>query len=70
MRNHHVNLGFIKRNFYRCNRDMLLKYYLTLLTHVLEYAYSVWDPSIKENIDKLEQIKNELPDSLLETIKI
>ena len=56
MRNHHVILGVIKINFYRCNRDMLLKYYLTLLTHVLEYASSVWDPSIKENTDKLEQI--------------
>ena len=50
-------LGFIKRNFNKCNRDIKLKCYLTLVRPVLEYASSVWDPSTKENIDKLEQIQ-------------
>ena len=50
-------LGFIKRNLYKCNKDIKLKCYLTLVRPVLEYASSVWDPSTKENIDKLEQIQ-------------
>ena len=28
---------------------------------VLEYTSFIWDPSIKENIYKLEQIKKDLP---------
>ena len=50
-------LGFIKRNFYKCNKNIKLKCYLTLVRPVLEYASSVWDPSTKENIKKLEQIQ-------------
>ena len=50
-------LGFIKRNFYKCNKNIKLKCYLTLVRPILEYASSVWDPSTKENIKKLEQIQ-------------
>ena len=47
----------MKKNIYKCNRDIKLKCYLTLVRPVLEYASSVWDPPTKENIDKLEQIQ-------------
>ena len=48
-------LGFIKRNFYKSNKKIKLKCYLTLVRPILEYAASVWDPSTKENIKRLEQ---------------
>ena len=50
-------LSFIKRNFFKCNKNIKLKCYLTLVRLILEYASSVWDPSTKENIKKLEKIK-------------
>ena len=48
-------LGFIKRNFYKSNKNIKLKCYLTLVRPILEYASSVWDPSTQENIKRLEQ---------------
>ena len=50
-------LGFIKRNCNKCNKNIKLKCYITLVRPILEYASSVWDPSTKENIEKLEQIQ-------------
>ena len=50
-------LGFINRNFYKCNRNLKLKCYLRLVRPIMEYAASVWDPSTKENIKKLEQVQ-------------
>ena len=44
-------LGF----FYKSNKKIKLKCYLTLVRPILEYAASVWDPSTKENIKRLEQ---------------
>jgi hypothetical protein len=48
-------LGFIKRNFYKSNKNIKLKCYLTLVRPILEYASSVWDPSTQVNIKRLEQ---------------
>jgi hypothetical protein len=50
-------LGFIRRNFSKCNKNIKLKCYTTLVRPILEYASAVWDPSTKENIKKLEQIQ-------------
>ena len=50
-------LGFIKRNFSKCNKNIKLKCYTTLVRPILEYASAVWDTSTKENIKKLEQIQ-------------
>ena len=50
-------LGFIKSNFYKCNKNIKLKYYLTLVRPIMEYTASVWDPSTKESIKRLEQIQ-------------
>ena len=48
-------LGFINRIFYKSNKKIKLKCYLTLVRPILEYASSVWDPSTKENIKRLQQ---------------
>ena len=48
-------LGFIKRNFYKSNKNIKLKCYLTLVRPILEYASSIWDPATQENIKRLEQ---------------
>ena len=48
-------LGLIKINFYKSNKNIKLKCYLTLVRPILEYASSVWDPSTQENIKRLEQ---------------
>ena len=47
-------LGFVKRNVNTTNQSIRELAYKTLVRPQLEYASSVWSPSTKVNIDKIE----------------
>jgi hypothetical protein len=50
-------LGLIKRSFEYIDQDMFLTLYKTLVRPHLEYASSVWNPSLKKNIRCLEKVQ-------------
>ena len=57
--NRHINtmrviatrvLNFLKRNLKKCHTSIKEKAYTTYVRPITEYASTVWDPHIKENI--------------------
>ena len=50
------SLNFIWRNFYSCCTHIHEQYYKTLVCPQLEYAPSVWDNTVKRNINKIEAV--------------
>ena len=54
----HRALGFLHRNLSRCNADIKILAYKTLVRPHLEYCDTVWDPHTYNNINKLEAIQN------------
>ena len=51
-------IGMIYRKFYGYSNPVtLLKLYLTVIRPNLEYAFSVWDPSQKLQVDALENVQ-------------
>ena len=57
-------LGFIKRNLYSCSKPIKQTAYLALVTPLLEYSNSIWDPHQKELINKIEIVQKRQPDLL------
>ena len=51
-------LGFLRRNLSRCNADIKILAFKTLVRPHLEYCDTVWDPHTHNNINKLEAIQN------------
>ncbi len=51
-------LGFLRRNLRKCNADIKLLAYKTLVRPHLEYCDTVWDPHTLNNINKLEATQN------------
>ena len=51
-------LGFLRRNLARCNADIKITAFKTLVRPHLEYCDTVWDPHTNTNIGKLESIQN------------
>ena len=51
-------LGILKRTFSYMDVDLTKKLYCCYVRPHLEFASSVWNPSLKGEIDKLEQIQN------------
>ena len=64
--NHHVDaitkkanstLAFIRRNTSNCPRPVKAYCYQNYVRPTLEYASTVWDPTTKQNINKLEMVQ-------------
>ena len=51
-------LGFLRRNLSRCNTNIKILAYKTLVRPHLEYCDTVWDPHTYTNIRKLESTQN------------
>ena len=49
-------LNFIKRNLYKCNKEIKCMAYLSLVRPSLEYAASAWDPYLIKDITAIEKI--------------
>ena len=50
-------LNFIKRNLYKCNKEIKCIAYLSLVQPSLEYAASAWDPYLIKDITAIEKIQ-------------
>ena len=50
-------VGFLRRNFRDCTTEVRKATYTTMVRPVLEYASSVWDPHLKEDIERLEKVQ-------------
>ena len=64
--NHHVDaitkkanstLAFLRRNTSNCPRPVKSYCYETYVRPTLEYAFTVWDPTTKHSINKLEMVQ-------------
>ena len=50
-------IGFLRRNLSLCTRDLKELAYFSLARSVLEYACQVWDPHLKKDVTRLEQVQ-------------
>ena len=50
-------LGFLRRNFKECTREVKTATYTTMVRPVLDYASTVWDPHQQGDIKTLEQVQ-------------
>ena len=50
-------LGFLRRNLRHCPLPCRKNAYLTLVRSKLEYGSVVWDPYLKNDIDRLERVQ-------------
>ena len=51
------SLGFLRRNFKQCTKEVKAATYTTMVRPVLDYASSVWDPHLQIDIKTLEQVQ-------------
>ena len=51
------SLGFLRRNFKQCTKEVKAATYSTMVRPVLDYASSVWDPQLQSDIKTLEQVQ-------------
>ncbi len=54
----HRALGFLRRNLNKCNTNVKIPAYKTLVWPHIEYYDTVWDPLTNNNINKLEAIQS------------
>ena len=50
-------LGFLRRNFKQCTKEVKTATYTTMVRPVLDYAFTVWDPHHQGDIKILEQVQ-------------
>jgi hypothetical protein len=50
-------LAFLGRNVRRCPTTIKAQCYATLVRPTLEYAFSIWSPSKKDSINKVEAVQ-------------
>ena len=50
-------LGFLRRNFKECAKEVKAATYTTMVRPVLDYASTVWDPHQQGDIKTLEQVQ-------------
>ena len=53
----HRAVGFLRRNFSSCSPKAKANTYTTMVRPVLEYASTVWDPNLVQDIQKLEKVQ-------------
>ena len=51
------SLGFLRRIFKQCTKEVKAATYSTMVRPVLDYASSVWDPHLQSDIKTLEQVQ-------------
>ena len=51
------SLGFLRRNFKQCTKDVKAATYTTMVRPVLDYPSTVWDPHKQGDIKTLEQVQ-------------
>ena len=60
--------GFLRRNLRNCPQECRRLAYISLFRSSLEYSAAVWDPYLKQDVDRLEREYNaKQPDSSRET---
>ena len=52
-------LGFLRRNLRNCPQECRRLAYITLVRSTLEYGAVVWDPYLKQDIERLERIQRQ-----------
>ena len=50
-------MGLIKRNLKHANRDLKELAYTSLVSSILEYSSTAWDPFYQKDIDRLEMVQ-------------
>ena len=50
-------MGFLRRNFKHCSRQVKAATYTSVVRPVLEYAAPMWDPYRQADIKALEQVQ-------------
>jgi len=50
-------LGFLKRNLKHCLLDCRKSAFIAIVCSKIKYASIIWDPFLKKDIDKLENIQ-------------
>ena len=50
-------VGFLKRNFSRCSSTAKASTYTSMVRPILEYASTAWDPHLRRDITKIEQVQ-------------
>ena len=50
-------LGFIRRNLKNCDKSFKETAYISLVRSVLDYSSTVWDPHLKKDITRIENIQ-------------
>ena len=53
-------LGVIRRTIVTRDKDTILTLYKSLVTPQLEYCIQVWNPYLKQDMEKLETVQKEL----------
>ena len=48
-------LGFLRRNFKECAREVKAATYTTMVRPVLDYAFTVWDPHQQETLEQVQR---------------
>ena len=51
-------VGFLRRNFRECTPSVKAATYKTMVRPVVEYASTVWDPTLQREIATLEQVQH------------
>ena len=52
-----ATLGFLRRNLQHCPAQTRRIAYTSLIRSTLEYGAAIWDPFLKQDIDKLESVQ-------------
>ena len=50
-------LNFLRRNLYRCSKEIKSRAYLSLVHPIVEYASTVWDPYTIKDSNQLEKVQ-------------
>jgi hypothetical protein len=53
-----TTLGFLRKNLRNVPETCRTTAYVALVRSIMEYGATIWDPYLKGDIDKLEQIQN------------
>ena len=54
----YATLGFLRRNLRNVPETCRNTTYVTLVRSIMEYGATIWNPYLKEDIDRLERIQN------------